>query len=170
MKRLYPALAAALALQTPLPAQASAYQTWLNWAARIAADAGVSIRVQPCSSRRAGSYIPSQRTIVLCQAAVLHSRALTVETLAHEAVHAAQHCVGRATGTGGLVPIGQLLAAQGQGTELLELATQAIRNKALDVTYSTKSNPNTLMSEAEAYALESHPNLAFQLLAAVCRR
>ena len=171
MKRLLTTLCAIGATLLPTAALANPSEAWFRWAGQMAARSGVRIDIRNnCPATRAGGYILSTRTIQLCQGATSNGLAFLAETLAHEAVHAAQHCVGLHTGSNDMVPIGQLLAAHGQGTQLLEMATRTIAIKGHNITGSTRGDSRLLMIEAEAYALEDHPTQAIQLMEAVCRR
>jgi len=120
-----------------------------------------------------GLYQPESRTITVCTNNI-PTLALLRETIAHEAIHAAQHCVGRRLGVDSLLPIHTMLASSDP-----ELAykwqlgiNEAAARKSSQVALSADHNTRglTVQVEREAYAMESRPDYAIQMLRAACIR
>lgn len=170
MKRFLLTLGCALGAFLPTHASASTWEAWFQWAGANAARSGVRITFpNTCPPSQAAGYLIASRTIFLCPAAFSRGEAYVAEALAHEAVHAAQHCVAIGTGRSGFSSLSTLLAAHGHGTELLQRAQKAIATKGDVIRASSKGNAEMLLIEAEAYALEDHPTQAIQVMAAVCK-
>lgn len=163
-------LTAAAFLSCGGQAQARTWAEWFHWAGDIARQAGVTIRnPQSCPPGFAAYYQRSDHSITLCPGARQRGPAYLAEALAHEAMHAAQHCAGVRTGAPGPIALGPLVAADTGDTGLLEMANNAIRAKNDGVRFSTRRHPQSVMEEAEAYAMEDHPTLALQYLQVACR-
>ena len=170
MKRILLTLSCALSALLPAHANASSWQAWFQWAGYQSARSGIRITFpSACRPDQAAGYILSSKTIFLCPESLARGEAYAAEALAHEAVHAAQHCVALRLGQSGLISIGSLLATHGHGTNLLVLAQQTIASKGDVIRASAKGNPQLLLVEAEAYALEDHPTQAIQVMSAVCQ-
>lgn len=170
MKRFLLTLSCALSALLPAHASASTWEAWFQWAGANAARSGVRITFpNTCRPGQAAGYLIASRTIFLCPAAFSRGQAYVAEALAHEAVHAAQHCVGIGLGSGGFVSLGSLLATHGHGTDLLTKAHNAMASKGDVIRNSANGRPDMLLIEAEAYALEDHPTQAIQVMAAVCQ-
>ena len=151
------------------PAAASS-PDWLRWAASSIRQAGVEITTPPtCKANTAALYTFSTRTITICPEAVRRGYSYVAEALAHEAVHAAQHCLGRRLGLNAPRPIGIWLSQEFGDERLLSFTKRTAGRKAADIHASTRLNPSYYMAEMEAYALEDFPNEAIQLLTEICQ-
>jgi len=126
------------------------------------------------STSLVGRYDPADRTLTVCMDVVMTAAdpaALADETIAHETVHAAQHCLGRKLGMSGMVPL------QLAFTDDADLTSWWInyvnrntvgkqRELGLSSAYNKRGITPTL--EREAYALEGEPELVFKYFRAVC--
>lgn len=164
----------AAALLTASPAVA--YQpadTSQEWGRRMA-QAGVRFHQnQNCPRGVAGFYDRPTRTIHVCMKAIRSVPEL-LEVVAHEAVHATQHCAAIAHGRPDvLMPISMFVGTHDPiaGAEMAGLMRQkATARRASGVAFSSSMNGHhtTPALEEEAYALEDHTTLAQDLLRTVC--
>lgn len=159
----------ALSLLTTTPnAQAGTWEQWFRWAGASLNRSGISVDINsPCDPRAASYYIPSRRTILLCHGALSNGPAFMAEAIAHEAVHAAQHCLGLAHNRDTLMPISTFLAARGY-THFAGITRQTLYSRASSVSGSMRIGNGSALIEAEAYAMEKHPTQAIELLEASC--
>jgi hypothetical protein len=162
MKKLITAAFAALAIASP----AQAYVSDANVAAtkgiiqKLRAS-GVTI-TQPtmCPDGMAGKYDFTTATLMLCPTAI-SNEALFVETVAHEATHAAQHCA-----QGPLV----ITVREERLDNYAKNVALAIGNKWTHVNHETKNmSDERKMMEYEAYAFEASPTTVLSILNKVCR-
>jgi hypothetical protein len=162
MKKLLTAVAAFAALSFATPAQAYVSQ------ADIAATKGIIQKLRSigvtintpsqCINDLAGEYSHSTSTLTVCPAAMA-SEALLIETVAHEAVHAAQHCVG-----------GAIATVNGRSAnENAKLLIDMVGDKFADVARVTEGlSPAARVREYEAYGLEDSPATVLSILNKVC--
>ena len=120
-----------------------------------------------------GLYQPHNRTITVCFNNI-STVELLHETIAHESVHAAQHCVGRRFGIDTLLPLHTMLATSNPklAYEWQLMVNKAAARKSSEVALSAGHNTRTLDAhiEREAYALESQNDFAFKMFRAACLR
>ena len=169
MKTLLATAFAALALATP--AQAFTQSEIRAWGASFG-EAGVDYIVkEDCAPDLTAFYQPETRSIHVCTNNIPTVQLLK-EATAHEATHAAQHCVGRALGVDAMLPIQTLLA---QTDPKLAFEWQLAINNATEgksalIAKSTTFNTRgiTVSLEREAYALESDPAGALRIFRAAC--
>ena len=174
MKTIAAAVAlATLTLATPaqaelgphLKAQARA------WGAAFG-QAGVRfVDSKSCPPGLAAKYEPANRTITVCSnnvRTVYHYR----EAVAHEAIHAAQHCVGLRLGVDTMLPLQTKLAEY--DPELAYkwqlMVNELVANKGDALAQSKRFNSRGITAplEREAYAVESQNDLALGLFRAAC--
>jgi len=120
-----------------------------------------------------GLYEPHNRTITVCLNNI-SSVELLHETIAHESVHAAQHCVGKRLGTDTLLPLQTMLATTNPklAYEWQLMVNKAAARKSSEVALSAGHSTRTLNAqiEREAYALESRNDFALKMFRAACLR
>ena len=169
MKTFLAAAFAALALAAP--AQAFTQSDARAWGASFR-EAGVRyITEEDCAPDLSAFYEPKTRSIHVCINNI-HTVELYGEALAHEGIHAAQHCVGEALGVDAPLPIQTLLA---QTNPKLAFEWQLSVNHATEgksdvMAKSMRLNTRgiTVSLEREAYALESDTAAALRMFRAAC--
>ncbi len=175
MRRLILAAAAALSL-LPLPALADAATiAWLDQASATLRRGGVNtILKENCPPQFIASYVISRREIHICPLAATYGWPMLKEAIAHEAIHAAQHCNGDAMGGATLRPLGHYLMAKlpdtdpelGSFFQLMDLVRQQKQQQIED---SVAGRGDLfLLLEVEAYAFEDAPSEALDLFMAFC--
>ena len=173
MKTLLATAFAALTLATPAQAELSPRlkAEARAWSAAFT-QAGVRfVNSRSCPPDMAAQYEPGNRTITVC---VNNVKTLDFyrESVAHEAIHAAQHCVGRRLGVNAMLPLHTMLAET--DPELAykwQLAVNdavAGKGDALAQSKSFNSRGITAPLEREAYAVESQNDFALKLFRAAC--
>ena len=173
MKTLLATAFAALALATPAQAELSPS---LKAEARAWGTSFRQARVHlvtsdSCPPDVAAHYEPGVRTVTVCR-----NNLRTVddyrEAVAHEATHAAQHCVGRRLGVDAMLPIQTLLAQLDPklAFEWQVAVNDATEGKSTLIAKSTTFNTRgiTVSLEREAYALESDSAAALKMFRAAC--
>ena len=173
MKTLLATAFAALALATPAQAELSPS---LKAEARAWGTSFRQARVHlvtsdSCPPDVAAHYEPGVRTVTVCR-----NNLRTVddyrEAVAHEATHAAQHCVGRRLGVNAMLPLHTMLAeADPELAYKWQLAVNeavAGKGEALAQSKSFNSRGITAPLEREAYAVESQNDFALKLFRAAC--
>ena len=163
MKKLLTAAAACAALTFATPAQAYVSQADQDATKGIIQKlraTGVTItRPTICPKGMAGKYDFGTATLMLCPSA-MNNEALFVETVAHEAVHAAQHCA-----QGPLVMTVRPERVDGYSKNI----AMAIGNKWAHVDAQTQGlDQEQRVMEYEAYAFESRPTTVLSILNKVC--
>jgi hypothetical protein len=163
MRRFLAAAAALTAITLTPPAQA--YVSEANVAAtkgiiQKLRDSGVTItRPTMCPDKMAGKYEFSTATLMLCPSA-MSNEALFVETVAHEATHAAQHCV-----QGPLL----MTVRKERVDHYADGLAKAIGNKWRFVDSQTKQlSEREQFMEYEAYAFEASPAMVLSILNKTC--
>ena len=169
MKTFLATAFAALALATP--AQAFTQSEIRAWGASFR-EAGVRyIAKKDCAPDLTAFYQPETRSIHVCTNNIPTVQLLK-EATAHEAAHAAQHCVGRALGVDAMLPIQTLLAQTDPklAFEWQVAVNDATEGKSAVIAKSTTFNTRgiTVSLEREAYALESIPAAALKMFRAAC--
>ena len=169
MKTLLATAFAALALAAP--AQAFTQSDARAWGASFR-EAGVRyISKEDCAPNLSAFYEPKTRSIHVCMTNI-HTVELYGEALAHEAIHAAQHCVGEVLGVDAPLPIQTLLAQTNPklAFEWQLHVNNAVKGKSDLVAKSMRVNTRglTVSLEREAYALESNPATALRMFRAAC--
>lgn len=164
MKRLVAAAAALAALCFTSPARAYVSEANIGYTKAIIQklrDTGVTIvRPTTCPRSLVGKYEPSTAVLMLCPSAMADEE-LFVQTVAHESIHAVQHCVG-----------GPLANVNGHSAEdNAKTLVEAIgRDKLPHVLRVIQGlGPVAAINEYEAYALEDFPDIALGLLNRFCR-
>jgi hypothetical protein len=163
MKRLIAAAIAAVAIGVPAqaaPVTGASIATTKAILTKLV-QVGVTIATPTiCPSDMWGEYNYSTATLTLCPD-TLKNDAMAVETIAHEAIHAAQHCVG-----GPLVSTVSPNRVDGYAERIVA----AIGHKSRHVLRVTENlSEAARVREYEAYAFEGHPDLVLQILNKVCR-
>ena len=174
MKTLLATAFTALALATP--AQAEQLSPHLRAEARAWGtafrQAGVSfVSSESCEPDLSAYYEPGNRTITICE-----SNVETVddyrEAVAHEAIHAAQHCVGRRLGVDDMLPLHTMLAEKDPEIaykwQLAVNKAAARKGDLLAQSREFNSRGITAPLEREAYALESDSAAALKIFRAAC--
>ena len=169
MKTLLATAFAALALATP--AQAFTQSEIRAWGASFR-EAGVRyIAKEDCAPDLTAFYQPETRSIHVCTNNI-HTVELFKEATAHEATHAAQHCIGKALGVNAMLPIQTLLAQTDPkfAFEWQLAVNSATEGKRAVIAKSTTFNTRgiTVSLEREAYALESDSAAALKIFRAAC--
>jgi hypothetical protein len=172
MKKLLATTAAALAALTiATPAQAALSEQDLRFIGRSLSRAGVSIDIkETCKPGLAGWYESSTKQIAVC-INNLSSTNEVDELIAHESIHAAQHCVGAILDVPGLMPIAMLLSTKPELSDWwLRKVNGAVTVNARGIAGSSAFNTRGLTPqlEREAYAMESNPMEANRLFRAAC--
>jgi hypothetical protein len=164
MKKFLAAAAALTAITLTPPARAYVSEANIGYTKAIIQklrDKGVTI-TQPtiCPDGMAGKYDFTTATLMLCPAA-MSNEALLVETVAHEATHAAQHCV-----QGPLVTN----VREERMDDYVKHVALAVSNKWTHVNNETKHlSEEQKAMEYEAYAFEASPVTVLSILNKVCR-
>ena len=173
MKTLLATAFAALALATPAQAELSPRlkAEARAWGAAFA-QAGVRfVNSGSCPPDLVAHYEPDTRTITVCGNNV-RTTDLYREAVAHEATHAAQHCIGKALGVNAMLPIQTLLAQIDPelAFEWQLTVNNATEGKSAEMAKSTTFNTRgiTVSLEREAYALESDSAAALKMFRAAC--
>jgi hypothetical protein len=169
MKTLLATAFAALALATP--AQAFTQSEARAWRTSFR-EAGVRyIAKEDCAPVLSAFYQPKTLSIYVCRNNIRTVQQLK-EATAHEAIHAAQHCIGETLGVDAPLPIQTLLA---QSDPKLAFKWQIAVNSATEgksdvMAKSTTFNTRgiTVSLEREAYALESDSAAALKMFRAAC--
>ena len=163
----------ALALATPAQAELSPHlkAEARAWGTSFR-QAGVSfVSSESCEPDLAAHYEPGNRTITVCRNNV-RTIDLYRESVAHEAIHAAQHCVGKRLGVDAMLPIQTFLAQIDPklGFEWQLTINNATEGKSAEIAKSTTFNTRgiTVSLEREAYALESDSATALKIFRAAC--
>ena len=163
MKKLLTAAAAFAALTFATPAQAYVSQADIEATRAIVQKlraTGVTVTTpSSCPGGQAGLYSFSTSTLTICPLA-MQSRELFVETIAHEAVHAAQHCVN-----------GPLIATVRK--DRVGVWAKNIANGLLYKWDHVKAHTKHLDADAraieyEAYSLEASPATVLAILKKAC--
>lgn len=155
-----------LALTIPPPARADAE---LFHAAGVLRSRGVSISDDSCPPSTIARYAISSRRITFCPDAIT-SVAMLREAMAHEVVHAVQHCIAIRRGEPHtLHTIASAIDGEGL-TALLTLKriTHIQRGAVVARSTATTSIANSYRLELEAYALESRLDIALNFFIAYC--
>jgi hypothetical protein len=170
--KILPAIAAALAsVAIASPANAALSNQELRLIGRSFERAGVSlVSKKGCKPGLAGSYKPSTKTITVCLGNINSPEGLD-EVVAHESIHAAQHCAATALGVPGLLPISVLLSTKPDlAADWLRMVDNASAINAKGIAGSSAVNTRgiTPLLEREAYAMENDPMAANGLFRAAC--
>jgi hypothetical protein len=170
--KILPAIAAALAsVAIASPANAALSRQELRLIGHSFKRAGVSlVSKEVCKPGLSGFYTASTKTITLCLSN-LNSPEDIDETVAHESVHAAQHCTATALGVPGLLPISITLSTNPDlAAAWLRKVNNASAIHAKGIAGSSAFNTRgiTPLLEREAYALENEPMAANGLFRAAC--
>ncbi len=118
-------------------------------------------------------YVPSRRELAICPMATSYGLAMVKESIAHEAIHAAQQCNGFWMGTNRLTPLGYYymskVAADDPGlNRFLGFVGMAKRDKAEQIRLSAGTDGVLELLEIEAYAYEGVPEGALQIFEEFC--
>ena len=153
------------------PAQAFTQSEIRAWGASFR-EAGVRyIAKEDCAPDLTAFYQPETRSIHVCTNNI-HTVELFKEATAHEATHAAQHCIGKALGVNAMLPIQTLLAQTDPklAFEWQVAVNDATEGKSTLIAKSTTFNTRgiTLSLEREAYALESNSAAALKMFRSAC--
>lgn len=153
------------------PVSAQSESAVVEDAARRLMRRGVRFAVRECSPGIAGLYRSSERLLTICHAAI--RRGLTVETIAHEAVHVAQDCAYGSLGDSLSGPIYWRLREADPSTAagFLEVITSSLvsRDKSSHVLASSRNlRAAGGASEIEAYGIEHSINGALSLVETLC--
>ena len=170
--KIFPAIAAALAsVAIASPASAALSNQELRLIGRSFDRAGVSlVGKENCKPGLAGLYTPSTKTITLCLGNINSPEDLD-EVVAHESIHAAQHCVATRLGVPGLLPISVTLSTKPDlAASWLHMVDNASAINAKNIAGSSAVNTRgiTPLLEREAYAMENDPMGASQVFRAAC--
>jgi len=127
-----------------------------------------------CASDLAGIYSTRYRTITVCLNNISSVDEL-YEVIAHEAVHATQHCIGIANGKPGeLLPISVFLAQHDPALATQWMAMMRyggeLKQYAMRGSRQYNHNPTTPLLEEEAYTLEDRPDDALFFFNDLCAR
>lgn len=153
------------ALTTLLTSPALAAPTFSQWINAID-NAGIQRKVdRHCQPGILATYRWRQHAIYLCDAAFLGDQQDLLDTIAHEAVHAAQHCMARKRGMPGLLPFSIAMREWNQGKAFAIEA--GIRG---DLINRGETRAEGDLIEIEAYSMERRPGLALELLVGACNR
>jgi hypothetical protein len=174
MRRLFLAAIAALSL-FPAPALADpATQAWIRRATVTLQRGGVGTYVrEDCPPGFLAKYVIPRREIHLCPLAVAHGWPVLKEAIAHEAIHAAQHCNGDIMGETQLVPLIYFWASHSPNdpklAQFMNVLRDTYRRKGHQIDRSVANRGDRLLVlETEAYALEGTPDEAMEIFAAFC--
>ena len=165
MKALLATAAAIAAFTVATPAQAQAVSSSdLAYAKAIVqklVKVGVTIATPSiCPDGIVGRYDYSTATLTMCPVA-FRDDALAVETISHEAIHAAQHCVGG--------PLAKTVNNSDMNTYAKGLIA-GIGHKSTHVIGVTEGmDTESRIQEYEAYAFEGDPQAVLSILNKVCR-
>ena len=159
----------ALSLLLPNPALAN---SWAKRAAAILRTGNVELTTgRFCNGMRVATYTKINRTIDLCPLAFATEQSLK-EAIAHEAIHAAQHCAGLAKGRDTYRPLGLVLldGDYPNGTAvLLRVVNDAQATKSRQIASSNPTGSLLIkMLESEAYGFESYPDDAIGIFQLFC--
>ena len=163
---LQAALTGTLALAA-LPAHAEAIHDADRWGNALDR-AGINVVLSDhCPPNLLASYTPSRRAITLCRGRY-DSNAELYDAIAHESVHAIQHCAARRLGSTALLPIANLIAQDNPklAGEFLLATTEVSASKTYQMQASTRFNGRAfaLQLEREAYALETAHDTVISML------
>lgn len=148
-----------------LAAPAMAAPTFSQWINAIDS-AGIQRKVdRHCHPGILATYRWRQHAIYLCDGAFSGDQQDLLDTIAHEAVHAAQHCMARKRGMPGLLPFSIAMREWNQGKAFAVEA--GIRG---DLINRGETRAEGDLIEIEAYSMERRPDLALELLVGACNR
>jgi hypothetical protein len=138
---------------------------------RQASVKGVEVLLAECTTPQTyGRYLPRNGRLIICQKALREG--LLVQTLTHELVHAAQDCTKGRLGDGHSQSLFSWLYRNNQ-VNAANTLKEAVLAKLSRVNYRLNlghiSDPETKVSEYEAYALEDHPKQVLSIFNIVCR-
>jgi hypothetical protein len=128
------------------------------------------IFTEHCEAGLQGLYHHGRKTMTVCTAALRYADEVD-EVIAHESIHAAQHCAAQRLGKPGLMPLLNLLS---DNTELsiswLQLVNSSAQRKAASIHASSNFNTQGITPELEreAYAFEDDALSANTLFKAAC--
>lgn len=167
--------------------QAKADTTTIDTAAALLQQGGVAlIRMPLCVPGQLALYVPSKRQIQLCPDASGNQQQL-LKTIAHEAVHAAQHCTAIRFGprpfrfTDRLLPTSRMIvynpdpATHQRYYNFVQQAKSWHEKEIVGSIALTTHNPSPQLFrelvelEAEAYGLANEPKSALQMFLAFCK-
>ena len=153
------------AFTTLLTSSALAAPTFSQWIDAID-NAGIQRKVdRHCQPGILATYRWRQHAIYLCDAAFSGDQRDLLDTIAHEAVHAAQRCMARKRGMPGLLPFSIAMREWNQGKAFAVEA--GIRG---DLINRGETRAEGDLIEIEAYSMERRPDLALELLVGACNR
>lgn len=174
MHRLLLAALAAITFASP-PAAGSSPQ-WVDHAQRVLASGGVSLTYGPgCPVGQLAAYRPAIRSVHLCSAVAQGGWAVVIEAIAHEAIHAAQHCAAAMVRSPQpLIPLGLVVHRRyGENSpefrKLQQFLVTEIAGKTDQVYASGRGDSYINALELEAYAFEGHPRQALDIFQAFCQ-
>jgi len=176
MRRFLLAAVAALSFSQPALADA-ATNRWIDDAVTTLRHGGVSTVVRDnCQPGYMAYYQPADRVLAICPLARFYGPAMVQESIAHEAIHAAQHCAGRWMGVKHMIPLGTYymnrVPAGDPGLEtFFKLMAHTYATRRLVINRSTAGGSELLrLMEIEAYAYEIRPDTAMDIFAEFCVR
>lgn len=170
-------ITAALAVFSATPP--AAHSQTLSWRDAMT-QAGVAVHHSDnCPPQAAALYAINSRSITICSAA-LRNHSTFSRAITHEAVHAAQHCLGIKAGLKTLLPISfamHRIGATELGNRLYAMTKAAtadgpLRQRVLGSVatgHSTDTQPMHELLEEEAYAFQDSPTGVQGMLLAACR-
>lgn len=165
IQRLALAALSSLLASSTLAAPALAAPTLAQWIEAIDR-AGVQHRIDPnCDRWTLATYRWPERAIYLCNAAFRGSHQELLGTIAHEAVHAAQHCLALAHGRSGLMPF--TIGMRSWDRRQADIHEAAIR---ADLASRNDTRAGDDLAEIEAYSWEKDPDMAIRMLNWACKR
>jgi hypothetical protein len=173
MKAILPVACAFLAALAAAPISAHAADSLYDakeWG-RTFRRAGIAFNYsETCADRTlSGMYSRKKRQIFLCLNNIRTESQLK-ETLAHEAMHAAQHCLGMRERMDQLVSVHTALAGKNPETanEWLSLIHERTQSKASGIAYSAQQHNYSVVLEKEAYYMEDYPEEALEWVKLAC--
>ena len=176
LKQLLGATTAAALLLLGAITPATAAQDPEVWGRAIAA-AGIGLEKSTyCRPGELASYTSRDRTIWMCPLALTDTAPDLYETIGHELVHAIQHCAGRVSGTGRLMPLALFFHQNGDRARAEAFASTVYqrtlnRNYEVNRSLALGTGSGSLITEQlerEAYALENEHALILKLLPLFC--
>lgn len=161
IKRLALAALCTLGLSSPALAEPTLSQ-WVNAIDR----AGVQRRISDnCESRFYAIYHHHTNTITLCDSAFSNEQIL-LETIAHEAIHAAQHCLALRHDRRGLMSF--IVGMRLWDRQKADATEQIVREGLYYRDIPREDYGDNQLIEYEAYYYESDPDLAMKMLLRSC--
>jgi hypothetical protein len=171
-----PLLAALAAITLIFPSTAKGSPEWVDHAQQVFAGGGVRLTYGPgCPVNQLAAYRPTHRNIHICKAATLGGWPMVIESIAHEAIHAAQHCAATLVGSRRqLVPLGAVVHRQyGENSaefrKFQQFLLAQVAGKTDRVYASSRGDSYASALELEAYAFEGHPRQALDVFRAFCQ-